>query len=95
MITRKPTTPGEILKEEFLIPLKLTQKNLADHFGCDLKVINRIVNGHTQVTAEMAIKLSATFQTTPDFWLTAQKSVDIYNAKIKFKKLPKPIRKSA
>ena len=43
--TRRPTTPGEILREEFLKPLKLTQKTLADHVGCDIKVINRIVNG--------------------------------------------------
>lgn len=92
---RKPTTPGEILKEEFLIPLDLTQKNLADHIGCDLKVINRIVNGHTQVSVEMAMKLSATFKTTPDFWLAAQRAVDIYNAKLKLKKLPKPIQRSA
>jgi len=41
---RKPTSPGEILREEFLIPLKLTQKQLAEHIGCDFKVINRIVD---------------------------------------------------
>ena len=43
--------PGEILREEFLVPLGLTQKELADHLGCDVKVINRIVNGRTSVTA--------------------------------------------
>ena len=41
---RKPTTPGEILKIEFLKPLGITQKELADHIECDLKVINRLVN---------------------------------------------------
>jgi antitoxin HigA-1 len=41
---RKPTSPGEILEEEFLKPLELTQKALAEHLGCDYKVINRIVN---------------------------------------------------
>ena len=40
MSERKPTTPGEILSEEFLIPMKMTQKQLADHIGCDVKVIN-------------------------------------------------------
>jgi addiction module HigA family antidote len=44
IIKRPPTTPGEILKEEFLKPLGLTQKQLADHIGCDVKVVNRIVN---------------------------------------------------
>jgi len=49
---RKPTTPGEILREEFLGPLGMTQKQLADHLGCDVKVVNRIVNGRAAVTAD-------------------------------------------
>ena len=53
-MTRKPTTPGEILHEEFLQPCGMSQKELADHLGCDVKVVNRIVNGRTSVTAEMA-----------------------------------------
>src|SRR5712691_6597961 len=64
---REPTTPGEILREEFLIPLSMTQKQLADHLGCDVKVINRIVNGRSSVTAEMALKLGATFRISPEF----------------------------
>ncbi|MBI4610706.1 MAG: HigA family addiction module antidote protein [Candidatus Rokubacteria bacterium] len=92
---RKPTAPGEILREEFLIPLKLTQKRLADHIGCDFKVINRIVNQRAQVTPRLAIKLAAAFSTTPDFWLNAQKMVDIYNASRQLKRLPKPLLKKA
>jgi antitoxin HigA-1 len=91
---RPPTTPGEILKEEFLIPLELTQKQLADHIGCDVKVINRLVNDRTSVTAEMALKLAATFRTTPGFWLNAQKAVDLHRASMRMKKLPKPVRRS-
>ncbi len=53
---RQPTSPGEILKEEYLDPLGMTQKELADHLGCDVKVINRMVNGRTSVTTEMALK---------------------------------------
>jgi addiction module HigA family antidote len=45
--------------EELLKPLGLTQRRLADHLGCDVKVINRIVNGRTGVTPEMALKLSS------------------------------------
>src|SRR5438874_372769 len=48
-ITRKPTTPGEILHEEFLKPLGMSQRELAAHLGCDVKVVNRIVNGRTSV----------------------------------------------
>lgn len=89
--TRKPTLPGEILREEFLLPLGLTQKQLADHIRCDLKVINRIVNGRTSVTAEMALKLGATFGTSPEFWLNAQKAVDLFVAATKARVLPKQL----
>ena len=51
---RKPTSPGEILREEYLAPLGMTQKQLADHLGCDVKVVNRIVNGRSAVTATVA-----------------------------------------
>ena len=77
---REPTGPGEILREEFLRPLGITQKQLADHLGCDVKVINRIVNGRTSVSARMALKLAARFRTSPEFWLNAQQAVDLYRA---------------
>jgi addiction module HigA family antidote len=88
---RKPTEPGEILREEFLNPLGLTQKQLADHLGCDVKVVNRIVNGRTSVSAEMALKLGAAFRTTPEFWLNAQKAVDLYQAARQLPKLPRSL----
>lgn len=91
---RKPTTPGEILSEEYLKPLGLTQKQLADHLGCDIKVVNRIINEKTSVTAEMALKLGAAFNTSPDFWVNAQSAVDIYDASRKLKKLPKNLIKA-
>ena len=59
--TRPPTTPGEILREEFLEPMGMTQKQLADHLRCDVKVVNRIVNGRSSVTADMALRLGAAF----------------------------------
>jgi len=95
IIKREPTTPGEILQEEFLKPLEITQKQLADHIGCDVKVINRIVNGRTSITAEMAVKLASALNTTPEFWLNAQQAVDIYKAYNKVKKVPEPIIKAS
>ena len=92
-IKRKPTTPGEILKEEFLKPMNLTQNQLAKHIDCDVKVINRIINNRSSITAEMAIKLSDTFNTTPDFWLNAQHAIDIYQANKKIKEHPKSLIK--
>jgi addiction module HigA family antidote len=90
-IRRPPTTPGEILHEEFLKPLGMTQAQLAEHLGCDVKVVNRIVNGRSAVTAEMAIRLGAAFRMTPEFWLNAQQAVDIYEASRRLKKVPEPI----
>ena len=88
---RPPTTPGEILREEFLKPLRMTQADLATHLGCDVKVVNRIVNGRCAVTAEMAIRLGAAFRMLPEFWLNAQQAVDLYEASKRLKKVPQPI----
>ena len=88
---REPTTPGEILREEFLAPLAMTQKQLADHLGCDVKVVNRIVNGRASVSTEMALKLGAAFRTSPDFWLNAQKAIDLYRASKEEPELPRPL----
>ena len=90
-MTREPTSPGEILREEFLTPLDMSQRQLADHIGQDVKVVNRIVNGRSAVTAEMALKLAATFRTTPEFWLNAQKAVDLFAARKRIRRLPKPL----
>jgi addiction module HigA family antidote len=69
----------------------MTQQRLATHLGCDVKVVNRIVNGRTSVTAEMALKLAATFRTSPEMWLNAQKAVDLYEAFGHLRRLPKPL----
>ena len=90
---RKPTPPGEILREEFLAPLGITQKFLADHIGCDVKVINRIINERSSITDEMALKLGAAFSVSPEFWLNAQRAIDMFKAEKRIGQLPKPIRK--
>ena len=66
----------------------LSQKQLADYLVCDVKVVNRIVNNRTALSATMALKLAAAFGTSPEFWSNAQKAVDIYNAMKQLKKLP-------
>jgi addiction module HigA family antidote len=95
MKKREPTSPGEILREEFLVPLAMTQRELADHLGCDVKVINRIVNGRTSVSAEMALKLGAALSTSPEFWLNAQKAVDLFRAQRRLSRLPSPVQKAS
>jgi addiction module HigA family antidote len=69
----------------------MTQRHLADHLGCDVKVVNRIVNGRTSVSAEMALKLGAAFRAMPKFWLNAQKAVDLHRAASHVPSLPKPL----
>ena len=86
-----PTSPGKILRDEFLGPFELSQKVLADHIGQDVKVINRIVNGRSAVTAEVALKLAAALRTTPERWLDAQRAMDLHAARNKLRRLPKPL----
>jgi len=93
--TRKPTTPGEILREEYLRPLGMTQKQLSDHLGCDVKVINRIVNGRSSITPEMALKLGAAFRTSAEFWLNAQRAVALFCAQAELGSLPAPLLKAS
>jgi addiction module HigA family antidote len=56
-----------------------------------VKVINRLVNGRTRITAPLALKLAAALDTSPEFWLNAQEAVDIYQAAKAIDKLPKPL----
>jgi len=89
---RKPTSPGEILFEEFLKPLEITQKEFAEHLGCDYKVINRIVNERASVTPQIAIKIAAALETTPDFWLNAQIALDLWKLRAKKPKIRSLVR---
>ena len=89
---RAPNLLSQILTEKFLIPMGTTRGELASRLGCYVNVINRIVDGRVDMSAEMAQKRAAEFNTTPEFRLNAQKSADIYNAAKKIKHLPKPRR---
>ena len=79
---RKPTHPGEVLQEEFLEPMGLTQSKLAAHIGVDVKTVNRLVNGGA-LSDDMASKLSRCFETSVGFWMNLQNSVNVYNAEMK------------
>ncbi|KEI35506.1 HigA family addiction module antitoxin [Allofrancisella frigidaquae] len=78
---RQPTHPGEVLLHEFIEPLGITQKKLAEHLGWTYARLNEIVNGKRGVTADSALSLSETFGVTPDFWLNLQIAYDLYSAK--------------
>ncbi len=78
---RIPTHPGEILLEEFLRPLDLTQVALADHLGVPVQRINEVVRGKRGVTPETAWLLSQAFGTTPEFWINLQTAHDLARAR--------------
>ena len=77
-LKRNPTHPGEILKEEFLIPLKITQSKLASDLYTSFRAINELVNEKRGITTEMSLKLSKYFGTSPQLWLNLQNQFDLY-----------------
>jgi addiction module HigA family antidote len=80
MTARKPATIGEILTEEFLAPMHLTQGTLAEAMGVPRKHVNELCNDRRSVTAPTALILARVFGNSPDFWLNAQRRTDLWNA---------------
>lgn len=74
---RIPTHPGEILLEEFLKPMSLTQVLFAQHIGVPTQRINEIVNGKRGITPETAWLFAQAFGTTPEFWMNLQANHDL------------------
>ena len=77
---RKPAHPGEILLQEFLEPMELSQVELAHRMGVSVQRVNTFVNCKRDVTAETAILLSRVLKTTPEFWMNLQDARDLYEA---------------
>lgn len=78
-------TAGDILKEEFLEPLGISQYKLAHDIGVSQMLISKIVRGKTAITADIAVRLSLYFGTTPQFWLNVQNICDVREAEEKLK----------
>ncbi len=72
-LKREPIHPGEILEEEFMKPLGLSQSKLARELGVNVRAVNEIVNKKRGITPEMAIRLAERFGTTAEFWLGCRK----------------------
>ena len=77
-MNRPFTHPGEILLEEFVKPYELTQKKLCELLNVGIKTISEIYNQKRSITPLMAHKLAKVFGTTPEFWMNAQTSYDLY-----------------
>lgn len=78
---REPTHPGEMLLEEFLVPMDLTQRELADGIRVPYQRVNEIVNGKRGITPSTALRLATFFGNSEGFWMNLQLRWDLYNAK--------------
>lgn len=77
---RKPVSVGEMLVEEFLAPMGLTQGALAEAMGVQRKLVNELCNDRRTITADTALMLARAFGNSPEFWLNVQRRTDLWEA---------------
>jgi addiction module HigA family antidote len=76
----RPTHPGEMLREDFLPDYGLTVSSFAKALGVSRQTVNELLRERRAVSPEMALRLSRLFGNTPEFWLNAQRAVDLWEA---------------
>lgn len=79
-LKRRPTHPGEMLREDFLPDYNLTVSTLAEAIGVSRQSINELLRERRSVSPEMALRLARLFGNSPEFWLNAQRAVDLWEA---------------
>jgi addiction module HigA family antidote len=79
-MTRQPTHPGKIIKENYLVPLSITIKEFASILDVSRKTLSKIINERGAITPDMALRLSRAVDTSPLFWLNLQKNYDLWKA---------------
>jgi len=77
-IKRRPTHPGEMLREDFLPDYELTVSGLAEAIGVSRQSVNELLRERRAVSPEMALRLARLFGNSPEFWLNAQRAVDLW-----------------
>jgi addiction module HigA family antidote len=80
-IKRRPTHPGEMLREDFLPDHGLTVSGLAKAIGVSRQSVNELLRERRGVSPEMALRLSRLFGNSPEFWLNAQRAVDLWETR--------------
>lgn len=80
IVSRKPTHPGEMLREEFLPDFGLTVAKTAELLYVSRQTVNELVRERRSVSADMAVRLARLFGTTPQYWLNMQRNVDLWDA---------------
>jgi addiction module HigA family antidote len=79
-IKRRPTHPGEMLRQDFLPDYELTVSGLAEAIGVSRQSVNELLRERRAISPEMALRLSRLFGNNPEFWLNAQRAVDLWEA---------------
>ena len=80
---REPTHPGEILREEYLKPMGITQRELADGIRVPYQRVNELINGKRGITPSTALRLAKYFGTTAGYWMNLQLRWDLYRAQLR------------
>ena len=79
-----PTHPGEMLREDFMPDYELTSTKLAEALGVSRQTVNELLRERRAITPTMALRLSRLFGNTPEFWLNAQRAVDLWDSQKKY-----------
>ena len=82
---RRPTHPGAILREDFMPDYDLTVSGLAEALGVSRQTVNELLRERRALSPEMALRLSALFGNSPEFWLNLQRAVDLWDAQVAVK----------
>jgi addiction module HigA family antidote len=85
-VQHRPTHPGEMLREDFLPDYGLTASGLASAIGVSRQSVNELLRGRRAVSPDMALRLGKLFGNSPEFWLNAQRTVDLWDAAQTIKK---------
>lgn len=83
---RRPTHPGEMLREDFMPDFDLTVTRLAESVGVSRQTVNELLRERRAVSPEMALRLARLFGNSPEFWLNAQRTVDLWDSAQAIKK---------
>ena len=80
LISRKPTHPGEVLREEFMPDFELSVAELANKLSVSRQSVNELVRERRAVSPDMALRLGRLFSTSPQYWLNLQRTVDLWDS---------------
>lgn len=85
-MTRRPTHPGEILREEFIPDYNLSVTGMAQALGVSRQTVNELLHERRALSPNMALRLSKLFGNSPEFWLNLQRAVDLWDAEAAIEK---------